>query len=107
MASKAAGITVTFNGTTYFVSSISVKENLQSLDITTLDDLQSRALTSATLRDAAEATIDFMGYGPRARATGSFAAPGVSGLGATVVSSSTSFAVNEPVRSQATIQFRR
>jgi hypothetical protein len=76
------------------------------LDVTALVDTQ-RKYQSSPLRNVSEATLEFMGYGPRAGATGTFSAPGVSGLGATVISSSTTFAVNNIIRSQATIQFSR
>ena len=107
MAGVAGGVTVTFGGTAYTVTGISVKDSQDTLDVTTLSDTTSRNLINAPFKQAAEATIDFFGVGPRARATGAFSAPGVSGLVGTVVSSSVTLAVNEPVRSQATIQFRR
>lgn len=97
---------ITFAGSTYACGSVSVKDSAEQLDVTTLTDTQKQYQNSP-LKNAAEATLEFMGYGPRAGATGTFSAPGVSGLGATVVSSSTTFAVNNIVRSQATIQFSR
>lgn len=97
---------ITFGGTVYACASVSVAESTEQLDVTTLTDTQ-RKYQNSPLKDAAEATLEFMGYGPRAGATGTFSAPGVSGLGATVVSSSTTFAVNDIIKSQATIQFSR
>lgn len=106
-ATLAGGVSVSFGGTAYTVTGISVQDSIQMQDITTLDDSTFRRVTKSALKDAAQATLDFLGYGPRAAATGSFTAPGVSGIGGTVISSSTTLAVGEPVRSQATIQFRR
>jgi hypothetical protein len=76
------------------------------LDVTSLLDTQKQ-YQAAPLREASEATLEFMGYGPRAGASGAFTAPGVSALGGTVISSSTTFAVGNIIRSQATIQFSR
>ena len=76
------------------------------MDVTVLTDTRKK-YQGAPLKNAAEATLEFMGYGPRSGASGSFSAPGVSGIGATVMSSSTTFAVNNVIRSQATIQFSR
>lgn len=97
---------VTFASTTYKVTNVSVRDMKDQIDVTTLNDTR-RQYQAAPLFQAAEATVDFMGYGPRAGATGSFSAPGVSGIGGTVVSSSLTLQLNEPVRSQATIQFTR
>jgi len=97
---------ITFSGTTYACASVTVRDSAEQLDITSLTDTQKQYQNSP-LKNAAEATLEFMGYGPRAGATGTFSAPGVSGLGATVTSSSTTFAVNNIIRSQATIQFSR
>lgn len=97
---------ITFGGTTYACASVTVRDSAEQLDVTALTDTQKQYQASP-LRNAAEATLEFMGYGPRAGVTGSFSAPGVSGLGATVTSSSVTFAVNNVVRSQATIQFSR
>jgi hypothetical protein len=97
---------ITFSGSTYACASVTVRDSAEQLDVTTLTDTQ-RQYQNSPLKNAAEATLEFMGYGPRAGATGAFTAPGVSGLGATVTSSSTTFAVNNIIRSQATIQFSR
>lgn len=97
---------ITFAGTTYACASVTVRDSAEQLDITSLTDTQ-RQYQNSPLKNAAEATLEFMGYGPRAGSTGTFSAPGVSGLGATVTSSSTTFAVNNIIRSQATIQFSR
>lgn len=97
---------ITFGGTTYACASVTVRDSAEQLDVTALTDTQKQYQASP-LRNAAEATLEFMGYGPRAGVSGNFSAPGVSGLGATVTSSSVTFAVNNVVRSQATIQFSR
>lgn len=97
---------ITFAGSTYACSSVTVRDGAEQLDVTVLTDTQ-RKYQNSPLKNVSEATLEFMGYGPRANATGTFSAPGVSGLGATVVSSSTTFAVNNVIRSQATIQFAR
>lgn len=97
---------ITFAGSTYACASVSVRDGSEQLDVTALVDTQ-RKYQSSPLRNVSEATLEFMGYGPRAGATGTFSAPGVIGLGATVISSSTTFAVNNIIRSQATIQFSR
>jgi hypothetical protein len=76
------------------------------IDVTALTDTQ-RQYQVSPLFNAAEAQVEFIGYGPRAGATGLLSAPGVSGIGGTVVSSSVTFNLNEPIRSQATIQFTR
>lgn len=106
MPAALSSTAITFAGSTYACASVSVAESTEQLDVTTLTDTQ-RKYQNSPLKDAAEATLEFMGYGPRAGATGTFSAPGVSGLGATVVSSSTTFAVNDIIKSQATIQFSR
>lgn len=97
---------ITFAGTIYACASVTVRDSAEQLDITSLTDTQ-RQYQNSPLKNAAEATLEFMGYGPRAGSTGTFSAPGVSGLGATVTSSSTTFAVGNIIRSQATIQFSR
>lgn len=97
---------ITFSGSNYVATSVTVRDMRDQIDVTTLVDGQ-RQYQVSPLFNAAEAQIEFMGYGPRAGATGSFSAPGVSGLGATVVSSSVTFNLNEPIRSQATLQFSR
>lgn len=106
MPAVLSSTAITFSGQTFACASVSVAESAEQLDVTTLTDTQ-RKYQNSPLKNAAEATLEFMGYGPRAGATGNFSAPGVSGLGATVVSSSTTFAVNDIIRSQATIQFSR
>jgi hypothetical protein len=97
---------ITFSGATYACASVSVRDGAEQLDVTALSNTQ-RQYQNSPLRNVSEATLEFMGYGPRAGATGTFSAPGATGLGATVISSSTTFAVNNIIRSQATIQFSR
>ena len=97
---------ITFGGTTYAATSVTVRDSRDQIDVTNLSSTQKQYQVSP-LFSTAEAQIDFVGYGPRAGATGAFSAPGVSGIGGTVVSSSTTFNVNEIIRSQATIQFTR
>jgi hypothetical protein len=97
---------ITFSGSTYACASVTVRDSAEQLDVTTLTDTQKQYQNSP-LKNGSEATLEFMGYGPRAGATGAFSAPGVSGLGATVTSSSVTFAVNNIIRSQATVQFSR
>jgi hypothetical protein len=97
---------ITFAGSTYACASVTVRDSAEQLDVTSLLDTQKQ-YQAAPLREASEATLEFMGYGPRAGASGAFAAPGVSALGGTVISSSTTFAVGNIIRSQATIQFSR
>lgn len=97
---------ITFSGTTYSCASVTVRDSAEQLDVTSLTDTQKQYQNSP-LKSASEATLEFMGYGPRAGLSGAFSAPGVSGLGGTVTSSSTTFAVNNIIRSQATIQFSR
>lgn len=97
---------ITFAGSTYACASVTVRDSAEQLDITTLTDTQ-RQYQNSPLKNAAEATLEFMGQGPRAGVTGNFTAPGVSNLGGTVTSSSVTYAVNNIVRSQATIQFSR
>ncbi len=106
MPAALSSTAITFSGSTYACASVTVRDSAEQLDVTTLTDTQ-RQYQNSPLKNAAEATLEFMGYGPRAGATGAFTAPGVSGLGATVTSSSTTFAVNNIIRSQATIQFSR
>lgn len=106
MAAALSNTGITFSGTVYQATSVSVKDVRESLDVTSLNDIQKQYQASP-LFGAAEATVDFVGYGPRAGATGAFSCPGVAGLGATVVSSSVTFNVNEIIKSQATIQFAR
>jgi len=98
--------TITFAGSTWACASVSVRDSAEQLDITALSDT-ARQYQDSPLRNAAEATLEFMGAGPRAGATGTFTAPGVAGISGTVTSSSITFAVNNIVRSQATIQFSR
>ena len=97
---------VTFAGSTYAATSVSVKDMREQLDVTALTDTQ-RQYQVSPLFSVAEATMEFLGYGPRAGASGTFSAPGVSGIGATVVSSSVTFAVNNIIKSQATLNFSR
>ena len=97
---------ITFSGTTYACASVTVRDSAEQLDITSLTDTQKQYQNSP-LKSASEATLEFMGYGPRAGTSGAFSAPGVSGIGGTVTSSSTTFAVNNILRSQATIVFSR
>ena len=97
---------ITFSGSTYVASSVSVRDMRDQIDVTALTDTQ-RQYQVSPLFNAAEAQVEFIGYGPRAGATGLLSAPGVSGIGGTVVSSSVTFNLNEPIRSQATIQFTR
>lgn len=97
---------ITFSGTTYACASVTVRDSAEQLDVTSLTDTQKQYQNSP-LKSASEATLEFLGYGPRAGTTGAFSAPGVSGIGGTVTSSSTTFAVNNIIRSQATIQFSR
>lgn len=97
---------ITFAGSTYACGSVTVRDGTEQLDVTSLVDTQKKYQNSP-LKNVSEATLEFMGYGPRAGATGAFSAPGVSGIGATVTSSSTTFAMNNIVRSQATMQFSR
>lgn len=98
--------TVSFSSTTYTATSIVVRDMRDQIDVTALSDNQRKYQVSP-LFNAAEAQFEFIGYGPRAGASGALTAPGVSGIGGTVVSSSTTFNLNEPIRSQATIQFTR
>lgn len=95
---------ITFSGNTYACASVTVRDSAEQLDVTTLTDTQKQYQNSP-LKNGSEATLEFMGYGPRAGATGAFSAPGVANLGATVTSSSVTFAVNNIIRSQATLQF--
>jgi hypothetical protein len=95
---------ITFSGSTYACASVTVRDSAEQLDVTTLTDTQKQYQNSP-LKNGSEATLEFMGYGPRAGATGAFSAPGVANLGATVTSSSVTFAVNNIIRSQATLQF--
>ena len=97
---------ITFAGSTYACASVTVRDSAEQLDVTALTDTQKQYQT-APLKNASEATLEFMGYGPRAGVSGTFSAPGVSALGGTVTSSSTTFAVGNIIRSQATIQFSR
>ena len=97
---------ITFAGSTYACASVTVRDSSEPLDVTSLVDSQKQ-YQAAPLKNVSEATLEFMGYGPRAGSSGAFSAPGVSGLGGTVTSSSTTFAVGNIIRSQATIQFSR
>lgn len=105
MSAELSSTAITFAGAVYACASVTVRDSAEQLDVTALSDTQ-RKYQNSPLKNASEATLEFMGYGPRAGASGTFGAPGVS-LGATVTSSSTTFAVNNIVRSQATIQFSR
>ena len=97
---------ITFGGTSYACSSVTVRDATEQLDVTVLTDTQKQ-YQPAPLRSRSEATLEFMGYGPRAGVSGVFIAPGVANLGGTVTSSSTTFSVGDIIRSQATIQFSR
>lgn len=97
---------ITFAGSTYACASVTVRDSAEQLDVTALTDTQKQYQV-APLKNASEATLEFMGYGPRSGVSGAFTAPGVSALGGTVTSSSTTFAVGNIIRSQATIQFSR
>jgi len=97
---------ITFGSSTYAATSVTVRDMREQIDVTVLTDTQ-RQYQVSPLFNAAEAQIDFMGYGPRAGVGGALTAPSVSGIVGTVMSSSVTFAVNEPIRSQATIQFTR
>lgn len=97
---------ITFGGATYACASVTVRDSAEQLDVTTLVDTQKQ-YQNAPLKNASEATLEFMGYGPRAGNSAAFSGPGVSGLNGTVTSSSTTFAVGNIIRSQATIQFSR
>ncbi len=98
--------TVSFGGTNYTATSASVRDMRDQIDVTSLTNTR-RQYQASPLRAPSEATLEFLGYGPRAGATGSLTLSGVAGLTGTVVSSSTTFGVNEPIRSQATVQFAR
>jgi hypothetical protein len=98
--------TITFSSTVYTATSVVVRDMREQIDVTSLSDGQ-RQYQVSPLFNAAEAQVEFVGYGPRAGASGVLTAPGVSGIGGTVVSSSTTFSLNDLIRSQATIQFTR
>jgi len=106
MPAALSRTTITFSGTIYTATSVTVRDMRDQIDVTTLADSQRKYQVSP-LFNAAEAQVEFIGYGPRAGVTGSLAAPGVSNVQGTVVSSSVTFNLNEPIRSQATIQFSR
>ena len=106
MPTALSKTTMSFSSTVYTATSIVVRDMRDQIDVTALSDNQ-RQYQVSPLFNAAEAQVEFIGYGPRAGATGSFTAPGVSGISGTVVSSSVTFNLNEPIRSQATIQFSR
>lgn len=106
MPAALSNTTVQFGGTTYTATSVTVRDMRDQIDVTALSDTQRKYQVSP-LFNAAEAQVEFVGYGPRAGSSGALTAPGVSGIGGTVVSSSTTFNLNEPIRSQATIQFTR
>lgn len=106
MPAALSNTTVQFGGSTYTATSVTVRDMRDQIDVTALSDTQRKYQVSP-LFNAAEAQVEFVGYGPRAGASGALTAPGVSGIGGTVVSSSTTFNLNEPIRSQATIQFTR
>ena len=105
MAAALSSTGITFGGANYACASVTVRDSAEQLDVTALTDSQKQ-YQNAPLKNASEATLEFMGYGPRAGSSGTFTGPGVS-LGATVTSSSTTFAVGNIIRSQATIQFSR
>lgn len=98
--------TVSFSGVTYTATSVVVRDMRDQIDVTALSDNQRKYQVSP-LFNAAEAQFEFIGYGPRAGNSGLLTAPGAVAIGGTVVSSSTTFNLNEPIRSQATIQFTR
>lgn len=102
MAAQLSLTTCSFNGTTYYITSASVNKQKDQIDVTALSDSTSRQYMESPLFQPREVTMEFLGYGPRAGAVGTLTVAGVNG-GGTVTSSSTTFAVNEPVRSQATI----
>lgn len=106
MPAALSNTTIAFGGTNYTATSVTVRDMREQIDVTALSDTQ-RQYQVSPLFNAAEAQVEFVGYGPRAGATGSLTGPGVSGIGGTVVSSSVTFNLNEPIRSQATIQFSR
>jgi hypothetical protein len=95
-----------FAGATFTATSASVKDMREQIDVTSLTNTR-RQYQASPLLSQSEATLEFLGYGPRAGATGSLTLSGVAGIVGTVVSSSTTFSVNEPIRSQATVQFAR
>ena len=97
---------ITFSGSTYAATSVTVRDSRDQIDVTNLTSSQKQYQISP-LFSTCEAQMDFVGYGPRAGASGQFSGPGVSGKGATVTSSSTTFSVNEIIRSSATLQFTR
>ena len=97
---------MSFSGTVYTATSVTVRDMRDQIDVTALKDTQ-RQYQVSPLFNAAEAQVEFIGYGPRAGASGALSAPGVTGITGTVVSSSVTFNLNEPIRSQATIQFSR
>jgi len=103
MAAARSSTTVTFAAVTYTATSASVRKSRDQVDVTSLNDNQRQYIVSP-LFGTSEVQLEFLGYGPRAGNSGSLVAAGVSAVG-TVVSSSTTFRVNEPIRSQATIQF--
>jgi len=95
---------VTFSGTAYYATSVSIKKSGSQIDVTALSDTQKQYMVSP-LSDPLQATMDFVGYGPRAGTSGTFTCDGVAGVAATCVSSSTTFAVGDVVKSQATLQY--
>lgn len=106
MPAALSSTAITFAGSTYACASVNVREGAEQLDVTVLTDTRKKYQASP-LKNAAEASLEFMGYGPRSGATGAFTAPGVSGIGATVVSSSTTFQVGNVIKSSASLQFSR
>lgn len=96
---------VTFGGN-YTATSASVRRMKDQIDVTNLTDSR-RQYQDSPLFSPGEATLEFLGYGPRAGATGTLSVAGASIGVATVVSSSVTFALNEPIRSQATFQYRQ
>jgi hypothetical protein len=93
----------TFASTVYSITSASVKDQKDQIDVTVLTDATSKQYQASPLFQPKEVSLDFIGYGPRAGVSGGLSLAGISGLGATVVSSSTTFQLNEPIRSQATL----
>lgn len=104
MAAALSFTGCTFAGNSYCITSATVREQKDQIDVTCLSDTGSKQYQASPLFQAKEVSLDFLGYGPRAGAAGTLTIEGISSLGATVVSSSTTFQLNEPIRSQATLQ---
>lgn len=104
MAAALSFTGCTFAGASYCITSATVREQKDQMEVTCLADATSKQYQASPLYQAKEVSLDFLGYGPRAGATGTLTIEGISSLGATVVSSSTTFQLNEPIRSQATLQ---